>query len=515
MNQIKKFGENFLGAVLSVAGVQGEYQNQKCIIQGWLTKLAIKSARNWTVRYFLLYENALVYFADSDSQYPRGVMKFDEDFYVCDSCLVPYGFQVSNLSKTYYLQADTLPEKMFWMHTIAKVIGNLSTAIYEECPQSEKLEKELEEYAANRPVSSRYHPPPIFPPTSPLPPRPAPRNCTPQGQDKESDDMVTLEQIQTPKSLSAPLPPRPLPRIIPMDPNDQTDPSCNFPLDDQEEVLPERDRSISSESSQSESSHGSDLCLQPAILSTHAESVCLSHEQYPSLHFTSVKISPTLGEIDIKIAPLLNPNPIPAEYIVTRSMHLPPLEAFDPPPLNPEPPSPNATNPHPYPEVPSSVRSKAALWQEKLKEHQKKQAANPFSDSQRHPSPMKLTKTSEGYGRPPPGSMTAKRGDQASEWVNHEIEKLVAVIKEIGTTKEDGTVSVLFGRLFAAYQEISNTLVGIMRRAKKKKYISYSGRFITFSYLSPSPPLHLAVGDMLFQGYHDDVEIIVLPRDGR
>lgn len=488
MNQIKKLGENILGTVLAVAGVEGEYQNQKCIIQGWLTKLAVKSARNWTVRYFLLYENALVYFADSESQYPRGVMRFDEDFYVCDSCLVPYGFQVSNLSKTYYLQADSLSEKMFWMHTIAKVIGNLSMISSGECHQSEQLVQELEEYAANRPISSRAHPPPTFlHPTSPLPPRPAPRHCSPEviHKDEESDDKIPATSI-----LSAPLPPRPRPRIPPSDPNDETDPPNNFPLDDQEETFDERNRSISSESCQSESSNASDPYLHP-MLPLHPEAFRESPE-HPPLHFSSGGNSPTLGDIDIEVADKLLSEP-------------------------PDSGSPIVTNVNPDPEIECSVRSKAAMWQEKLKEHQMKQAANPFSDSQQHSSHLKLTKMSDGYGRPPPGSMTARRGDQATEWVNHEIEKLVAVIKEIGTTREDGTVSVLFGRLFIAYQEISNTLVGIMRRAKKKKYIAYSGAVdLVFGSLKSSPHSSLfCIGDMLFQGYHDDVEIIVLPRDGR
>jgi hypothetical protein len=497
MNQIKKFGENIIGTVLSVAGLESEYQNQKCIIQGWLTKLAIKSARNWTVRYFLLYENALVYFADSDSQYPRGVMRFDEDFYVCDSCLVPYGFQVSNLSKTYYLQADSLAEKMFWMHTIAKVIGNLSTTPFEESRHSEILEKELEDYAASRPISSRRLPPPDFPrPTSPLPPRPPPRICPPLVEDieyGEDHDDPAPYQMKTPALLSAPLPPRPRPRLStpPVDPTNATEHitcSIDLSLDGQEEEGEhhERIRSLSSVSSQSESSIGSDFA-NAAVFSTHAEGVCLSHEDHPSLHFATVNISPTLGNPDIQIASLLNPRPIATEYILTPSMRISPPA----PPQLPQPssnhgpllsgavgpnlgPSPRMS-PSADSEVDHSVRFKTALWQEKLKAHQQKQAANPFSDSQSHSCPLKLTKTSAEYGRPPPGTMTAKRGAQATEWVNHEIERLVAVIKEIGTTREDGTVSVLFGRLFAAYQDISNTLVGIMRRAKKKKYIAYSG----------------------------------------
>lgn len=118
MNTIKKLKENIVGAVLNAAGVEGEYQNKKSMLQGWLTKRATKSAKNWDLRYFMLFDNALVYYADSDSLYPRGEMKFNEDFFVCDSFLIPYGFQISDLTTTYYLQADTMGEKLFWMHFV-------------------------------------------------------------------------------------------------------------------------------------------------------------------------------------------------------------------------------------------------------------------------------------------------------------------------------------------------------------------------------------------------------------
>ena len=46
---------------------------------------------------------------------------------------------------------------------------------------------------------------------------------------------------------------------------------------------------------------------------------------------------------------------------------------------------------------------------------------------------------------------------------------------------EGGVVTVEFGPLFYKYQDISDTLVGILMRAKKRKLIKYPG-------------------DMLFQG---------------
>ena len=72
-------------------------------------------------------------------------------------------------------------------------------------------------------------------------------------------------------------------------------------------------------------------------------------------------------------------------------------------------------------------------------------------------------------------------------------EKLIEVIKEIGAPdpEEGGITTVKFGPLFYKYADISDTLVGILMRAKKRKRIKYQG-------------------DMLFQNMHDHVKITVL-----
>lgn len=73
--------------------------------------------------------------------------------------------------------------------------------------------------------------------------------------------------------------------------------------------------------------------------------------------------------------------------------------------------------------------------------------------------------------------------------VKKEINKLVSVIMDIGYDDlETGYKSITFGPLFIAYQDISDTLVGILMRAKKYKRLTYKGQ-------------------MLFQGMHDDVVI--------
>lgn len=57
-----------------------------------------------------------------------------------------------------------------------------------------------------------------------------------------------------------------------------------------------------------------------------------------------------------------------------------------------------------------------------------------------------------GYGQAPEGTLTAKRAASAADWVTHEINKLLDVIREIGTVGADGGVRVCFGELFYAYQ---------------------------------------------------------------
>ena len=57
--------------------------------------------------------------------------------------------------------------------------------------------------------------------------------------------------------------------------------------------------------------------------------------------------------------------------------------------------------------------------------------------------------------------------------------------------EEGGVCTVQFGPLFYKYADISDTLVGILLRAKKRNLIFYKG-------------------DMLFQNRHDHVKITIL-----
>ena len=131
------------------------------------------------------------------------------------------------------------------------------------------------------------------------------------------------------------------------------------------------------------------------------------------------------------------------------------------------------------------------MWQNKANAHTDIQARNPFRDGGRAGAEGAPRPGDPEYGRAVTGSQTAERAAKAQDWVEQEIAKLISVIRDIGQTGPEGQVSVKFGPLFYTYQDISDTLVGIMMRAKKRKLISYPG-------------------DMLFQGVHNDVEIFVV-----
>ena len=58
--------------------------------------------------------------------------------------------------------------------------------------------------------------------------------------------------------------------------------------------------------------------------------------------------------------------------------------------------------------------------------------------------------------------------------VKKEMAKMVEVINENGEVGENGLKCITFGVLFILYQDISDTLVGILMRAKKYKKLHVS-----------------------------------------
>ncbi|XP_004550622.1 costars family protein ABRACL [Maylandia zebra] len=77
--------------------------------------------------------------------------------------------------------------------------------------------------------------------------------------------------------------------------------------------------------------------------------------------------------------------------------------------------------------------------------------------------------------------------------VSHEIDLLVQEIQRLGSKNADGKCSVKFGVLFNDDRcaNIFEALVGTLKAAKKKKVIDFQG-------------------ELLLQGVHDNVDVILL-----
>uniref|UniRef100_A0A7S3PJM1 PH domain-containing protein n=1 Tax=Aplanochytrium stocchinoi TaxID=215587 RepID=A0A7S3PJM1_9STRA len=86
-----------------------------------------------------------------------------------------------------------------------------------------------------------------------------------------------------------------------------------------------------------------------------------------------------------------------------------------------------------------------------------------------------------------------KRAMRLQDKVEKDLDELINVIKTHGVfdVAEGGVKTITFGELFTRYEKISDILVGLLFKAKKKGLIKYRG-------------------DMLFQGIHDGIKITAL-----
>ncbi|KAJ7571179.1 hypothetical protein O6H91_01G153200 [Diphasiastrum complanatum] len=77
--------------------------------------------------------------------------------------------------------------------------------------------------------------------------------------------------------------------------------------------------------------------------------------------------------------------------------------------------------------------------------------------------------------------------------VEEDIQLLAQEIRRLGTPRPDGSVSVKFGVLFTDDRcaNLFEALVGTLRAAKKRKLLKFDG-------------------ELLLQGVHDDVDVILL-----
>ena len=81
--------------------------------------------------------------------------------------------------------------------------------------------------------------------------------------------------------------------------------------------------------------------------------------------------------------------------------------------------------------------------------------------------PATPPKGDPAYGTAPEGSLSDERAKKAAAWVEKEVDKLCTEITSLGV-KQGNHVTVTFGELFHHYQDVSDTLVGILARAKKR-----------------------------------------------
>lgn len=97
--------------------------NATILQEGWLNMRTAKGG--WKRRYFFLCSNGiLTYHRKKSCSQPRGGLFLNSDFYVADSCF-RNGFQVSNLDRVFYLQAESLKARIAWMVKLAEVIAAL------------------------------------------------------------------------------------------------------------------------------------------------------------------------------------------------------------------------------------------------------------------------------------------------------------------------------------------------------------------------------------------------------
>jgi len=100
---------------------------------------------------------------------------------------------------------------------------------------------------------------------------------------------------------------------------------------------------------------------------------------------------------------------------------------------------------------------------------------NPFSDIYNRPN---IKKTDFRYGRPKHGSLTEKRGISAGNTISKEIIELCEIIDMCGIPRPDGNMLIRFGQLFQLYTRISDTVVGMLIRARKYGLVDFEGEML-------------------------------------
>ncbi|KAK3591635.1 hypothetical protein CHS0354_013818 [Potamilus streckersoni] len=137
------------------------------------------------------------------------------------------------------------------------------------------------------------------------------------------------------------------------------------------------------------------------------------------------------------------------------------------------------------------VQAGISHWQNFAKTHQEGQMTNPFHDYENARIRARLINPNleaDDYGMPVLDSLTYIRGQKAGEHATGEVIELCKNIVVMGDKHDNGQYTVAFGTLFTAYEEISNSVVGLLIRARKHNLVNFEG-------------------EMLYQGRDDDIVI--------
>ncbi|KAI6187955.1 Actin-binding Rho-activating protein [Aphelenchoides besseyi] len=109
----------------------------------------------------------------------------------------------------------------------------------------------------------------------------------------------------------------------------------------------------------------------------------------------------------------------------------------------------------------------AAQTDEKLRK-------NPFSENY---EPEHFDVHAKDYGRPPPGSLTEKRGIRAGAYILNQVVILCEAIAKYGTGPENRR-TINFGPLFKIYETYSDKVVGLLIRARKHGLLTFNGEML-------------------------------------
>lgn len=139
---------------------------------------------------------------------------------------------------------------------------------------------------------------------------------------------------------------------------------------------------------------------------------------------------------------------------------------------------PGPSGPRPAKPKNGMVGEKMSIWANKQKQHEEKQALNPFSDHFDKSKVVTMDKNDPNYGRPPEDSLTAARARAGEARLISEIVDVCDVIFVQGTKMGDGTAAITFGQLFQIYNSINDKVVGLLLRARKKGLLTFEGEML-------------------------------------